>query len=96
MALSQYIFYGVCYFITGVIPLYIYPRIKDLREDKDLKQSDVAKMLKTSQQQYSRYELGIQELPVHHAITLCDFYNTSLDYIFSRTNEKAPYPQKKN
>lgn len=58
-----------------------YEIIRELREDKDLKQSDVAKLLGTTQQVYSRYEKGINEMPVRHIITLCKFYNVSADYI---------------
>lgn len=61
-------------------------RLKDLREDKDLFQSDIAKLLKTTQPQYSKYESGERELPIRHLITLADFYNTSTDYILGRTN----------
>lgn len=55
--------------------------IRELREDKDLKQSDIAKLLGTTQQVYSRYEKGINEMPIRHIITLCKFYNVSADYI---------------
>lgn len=59
-----------------------YPEIiRELREDNNLKQSDVAKILDTTQQVYSRYEKGINEIPVRHIITLCKFYNVSADYI---------------
>lgn len=58
-----------------------YEIIRDLREDNDLKQSDIAKILETTQQVYSRYEKGINEMPVRHIITLCKFYNVSADYI---------------
>lgn len=68
--------------------MYIYPRFRDLREDMDLKQEDIAKILKTTQTQYSRWERGAQEMPFHHAITLAEFYKVSLDYIAGRTNNK--------
>jgi transcriptional regulator with XRE-family HTH domain len=71
--------------------LYNYQRIKDLREDNDLTQGEVAALLKTTQQQYSKYELGIQEIPVHHLITLADFYKTSTDYLLNRTDNKKVY-----
>lgn len=59
-----------------------YPEIiRELREDNDLKQSDVAEILGTTQQVYSRYEKGINEIPVRHIITLCKFYKVSADYI---------------
>lgn len=72
-------------------------RLKDLREDKDLYQEDIAKILKTTQNQYSRYETGIRYMPVYHLETLAKFYNTSIDYIVGLTNVKEPYPRgKKN
>ena len=61
--------------------MYIYQSLKDLREDADLTQADIAKLLKTTQQQYARYESGERELPMHHFITLAKYYNTSLDYL---------------
>ena len=70
-------------------------RLKDLREDKDLKQNDIAHILKTTQEQYSRYENEIRYIPIYHLITLAFFYNTSLDYICGLTNIKEPYPRKK-
>ena len=56
-------------------------RIRELREDSDLKQSEVAKILGTTQQVYSRYENGINEMPIKHLITLCKYYEVSADYI---------------
>lgn len=61
--------------------MYFYQRLRDLREDKELKQEDIAALLKTTQQQYSKYESGKQELPMHHFMTLARFYNVSLDYL---------------
>ena len=59
-----------------------YPDIiRELREDRDLTQSDIAKVLGTTQQVYSRYEKGIYEMPVRHIITLCKFYQVSADEI---------------
>jgi len=55
--------------------------IRELREDNDLSQSDVAKVLGTTQQVYSRYETGQNELPIRHLITLCKFYKVSADFI---------------
>ncbi len=55
--------------------------IRNLREDNDLSQSDLAKVLGTTQQVYSRYENGVNEIPVRHIITLCRFYKVSADYI---------------
>lgn len=67
-----------------------YPRLKDLREDCDLTQEAVGKILGTTQQQYCKYEQGIQEIPARHLITLADYYHTSVDYILGRTNRKQP------
>ena len=58
-----------------------YQRIKDLREDADKKQIEIAALLNTTVQQYSRYERGEREMPMHHFIALARFYNVSLDYL---------------
>ncbi len=58
-----------------------YEKLKELREDHDLKQSDLAGILKISRQYYSSYERGINEIPMRHIITLCKYYNVSADYI---------------
>lgn len=55
--------------------------LRELREDHDLRQADVAALLHTTQQVYSRYEMGINEMPIRHLITLCRYYNVSADYI---------------
>lgn len=68
-------------------------RLKEIREDKDYKQSDIAKVLNTTQQQYSKYELGLQVIPVERLVKLAKFYNTSVDYLISLTNERKPYPK---
>ena len=65
-----------------------YQRIADLREDADLKQETIAKLLGTSQTQYSRWERGEREIPFHHVITLAKYYKVSLDYIAGLTNNK--------
>ena len=56
-------------------------RMRELREDNNLTQYDIAKLLKTTQQTYSRYEQGINELPIRHLITLCRFYQVTSDYL---------------
>ncbi len=66
----------------------MYTRIKDLREDIDLTQSDMSKILHCSQQAYSNYELGLRDIPTNILIALADFHNTSTDYILGRTNKK--------
>lgn len=66
-----------------------FPRLKDLRVDKDLLQKDIAELLNISQTVYSRYERGFQTIPVEHLLVLADFYNTSTDYILGRTNNTS-------
>ena len=66
-----------------------FQRLRDLREDMDMNQTQVAKLLHTSQTVYSRYERGFQTIPVEHLLILADFYNVSADYILGRTNNKA-------
>ena len=68
-------------------------RLKDLREDNDLYQKDVAKMLNISQTNYSKYELGKINIPVDTLIKLALFFNTSIDYILGLTDESKPYPR---
>lgn len=72
----------------------LYQRIKDLREDKDLLQKDIAKILDMSQTGYSKYEVGTNDIPTNILIKLAEFYNTSTDYILGLTNIKKPYPRK--
>lgn len=71
-----------------------FQRLKDLREDMELTQSDVGKVLNIRQNVYSRYETGYRTLPIEYLITLAGFYNTSTDYILGKTNRKEPYPKK--
>lgn len=78
--------------ILLVIKMKLYSeRLRDLREDKDLKQKDLAEILETTQQVYSRYENGINELPIHHLITLSKFYNVSTDYILGLTDNPIQF-----
>ena len=58
--------------------------IRDLREDSDKTQAEIAEVLGTSQTMYARYERGANELPLHHLLRLCDYYNVSADYILGR------------
>lgn len=69
-------------------------RLRDLREDRELKQETIAKVLNTSQGYYSKYELGIREIPLHHIITLCKYYDVSADYLLGFTNEFKPLPKR--
>lgn len=70
-------------------------RIRDLREDLDLTQENVAKALGIRQRVYSRYETGFNEMPIRHLITLCKLYDVSADYILGFTNEKTSLPKQK-
>lgn len=66
-------------------------RIKDLREDKDLTQTEISILLNISQVAYSYYELNKRSIPLETLCKLADFYNTSVDYLLYRTNEIKPY-----
>lgn len=72
----------------------MFNRIRDLREDKDLYQKDLAKILNITQAQYSRIETNENQLSYEGLIKLATFYNTSVDYILGLTNNKKPYPKK--
>ena len=71
----------------------MYQRIRDLREDQDLSQKDIAAYLHIHQTTYSDYELGKLNIPVPVLLKLADFYDTSVDYLLRRTNCKEPYPK---
>ena len=62
-------------------------RIRDLREDHDMTQEQIAKILGTSQTMYARYERGANEMPLHQLLTLCRFYRVTSDYILGITDE---------
>ena len=66
----------------------MYRRIRDLREDRDLTQRQIADMLGMSQTGYSKYETGENDIPTHILIKLADFYGTTTDYILGRTEQK--------
>ncbi len=66
----------------------MYKRIRDLREDRDLTQTQVAKMLGMSQTGYSKYETGENDIPTPVLIALADFYQTSVDYLLGRTDSR--------
>ena len=68
-------------------------RLRDIREDRDLKQTDIAKILNVTQQTYSRYETGEISIDKNSLIRLAEFYNTSVDYILGLTDERKPYPK---
>ncbi len=69
----------------------MYPRIRDLREDKDLTQKQVGDFLGMSQTGYSKYETGENDIPSAVLIKLASFYNTSIDYLLGETNCKDRY-----
>ena len=69
----------------------MYPRIRDLREDMDLNQTKVAKMLGMSQTGYSKYETGENDIPTQILIKLARFYNTSIDYLLGETDRRERY-----
>ena len=69
-------------------------RLRDLREDSDVKQRDIADFLHIKQNTYSQYENEQRQLPIDVLIALAKFYNVSTDYILGLTNIKAPYPKK--
>ena len=64
--------------------------IRDMREDADLTQAQVAAILGTSQTMYARYERGANEMPIRHLLALCRYYHVSSDYILGLTKEKRP------
>lgn len=69
-------------------------RLRDLREDRDLPQKELATLLRVHQTTYSDYELGRLNIPIGALHLLADFYGVSIDYLLCRTNEKQPYPKK--
>lgn len=70
--------------------MHYYQRLKDLREDNDLSQEQIAKVIGTYQTHYSKYERGEREIPFHQVIKLAKYYNVSIDYIAGLTNEIKP------
>ena len=62
--------------------------LRELREDRDLRQAEIAAVLGTTQQVYSRYENGVNELPIRHLITLCRYYRVSADYVLGLKRER--------
>ena len=74
----------------------MYNRLRDLREDRDLKQKELAAYLQCSQVSYSYYEIGKRDIPTDVLCRLADYYQTSVDYLLGRTDEIRPYAKKKN
>ena len=81
--------------IIALVEADMYRRIRDLREDRDLQQKDIAEYLRCTQVCYSHYELGKRDISSDVLIKLADFYGTSTDYILGRTDEKKPYSRTK-
>lgn len=71
-------------------------RLRDLREDHDLSQSDIAAYLHVRQNTYSQYETGQRQIPIELLIRLASLYDTSTDYLLELTDEQKPYPRRKN
>lgn len=74
----------------------MYQKIRDLREDKDLTQTQIAKILNCSQRIYSNHERGEVDIPTQVLIKLAEFHGTSVDFLLGLTDEKRPYPRKRD
>ena len=71
-----------------------YERIRNLREDSDMTQQQIADKLYVTRRAYSNYEIGIRSIPIEILSKIADIYGTSVDYLIGRTNTKKPYPKK--
>ena len=71
----------------------LHLRLRHLREDRDMSQAAMAKLLKCSQQTYSRYESHTTEIPLESLIFLAEYYDTSTDYLLGITDQIKPYPR---
>lgn len=83
-------FWYILFFGEGASKMY--RRIRDMREDKDLLQKDLAEYLQCGQVCYSYYETGKRDIPTDVLIKLADYYGTSIDYLLGRTDVMTPYP----
>lgn len=70
-------------------------RIRDIREDQDISQQQIADYLMCDQSLYSKYERGERTVPLEIMVKLADYYHTSIDYLVGITDQKAPYPRSK-
>ena len=70
-------------------------RLKEIREDRDIYQKDIALYLNIKQQQYSEYEIGKRLIPINYLSKLADYYNVSIDYLLGKTDISKPYPKSK-
>ncbi len=73
--------------------IIVYPRIRDLREDSDMTQVEISKLLGMSQTGYSKYETGENDIPTAILISLSKLHKTSIDYLLGLTNTRDPYPR---
>ena len=73
----------------------MYPRLRNLREDKDMTQAELGNFLGMSQTGYSKYETGENDIPTSILIELANYHNTSVDYLLNLTDIKTPYPKPK-
>jgi len=80
---------------NGIEVIAMYERIRNMREDKDITQAQMAEFLSIHQTTYSDYELGNLNIPVPMLDKIADLFETSIDYLVDRTDEKTPYPHKK-
>ena len=86
----------MCHDILNLGVIFVqYERVKNLREDLDMTQKEVAEKLYINRSTYSNYESGIRNLPVEILSDLADIFGTSVDYLIGRTDIKKPYPKKK-
>ena len=94
MRFSHKIQYAIFVYCIFDRVMHMALRIRDLREDNDHKQKEIAKLLNISQATYSRYETGELDIPHSALQILAEFYNTSVDYLLGRTDIRTPYPKK--
>ena len=93
--LKQYVLYVNITFCFKIKFLRgnIMNRLKEMREDRDILQSEISKVLNVSQVAYSYYEIGKRQLPIDILVKLAKYYKTSTDYLLYLTDEKKPYPK---
>ena len=72
----------------------VFPRLEDLRHDKDKTQQEIADLLHCNREVYRRYEKGTREIPISMAIYLAKYYDVSMDYLLGLTREKRPFPKR--
>ena len=73
--------------VAGIMQEYYYQRLRDIREDREKTQKEIAEVLNTTYQYYSAYERGVRDIPSHHIKTLALYYNISADYLLGLTDE---------